>query len=340
MKSLLHPVERIPVWLQIVLLVSPFAIGVVCVTLGRYEISVLQVLQAFWDKLVGNEIDATINAVIFNIRLPRIILALILGGGLACAGAAFQSLFGNPLATPDTLGVTSGASVGAIVALLLNLDSFTVQMVSLLFGIGTVALTTTIARRRGQTSIVMLVLAGVIVSALLSAVVSILKYTADPLSKLPVITYWLMGSLAGADYKSLLLGTPLILLGILILCSLRWRLNILTLSEDEAKASGIKVQKTRMIVILASTMITASCVSMCGQVGWVGLLIPHVSRMLIGSNNRFVMPVCLSLGAIFMLLVDSLARTAMSSEIPISVLTALIGAPIFISLLRKTGDGR
>ena len=339
MKTFFRFGTKLPAWMAALLILLPLVAALVCLTVGRYHLSISQVLDALYCRASGLPLDETVSSVVFNLRLPRILLAICLGAGLACAGAAFQGLFGNPLATPDTLGVTSGASVGAILALLANRSSFTVQVIALIFGLTTVFLTTMVAKRNGRTSIVMLVLSGTIISALLSAVVSILKYTADPLSKLPEITFWLMGSLSGTTYRSLLLGIPFILVGVILLFLLRWRLNILTLSEDEAKSAGIQVQKTRIVVIIASTMVTASCVSMCGQVGWVGLLIPHCARMIVGSNNRFVIPISISLGAVFMLLVDTLARAMMSSEIPISILTALIGAPFFISLLRKTGGG-
>ncbi|MDN6740395.1 MAG: iron ABC transporter permease, partial [Corynebacterium casei] len=171
------------------------------------------------------------------------------------------------------------------------------------------------------------------------AVISILKYVADPNEKLPQITYWLMGSLAGANLRSLAIGTPFILLGIITILVLRWRLNILALGDDEARASGMNVRFVRALVIVAATLTTASVVSMCGQVGWVGLLIPHCARMLCGNNNRFVVPISLLLGAIFLVVIDTLARSVSEAEIPISVLTALVGAPFFIYLLRKTGGG-
>ena len=183
---------------------------------------------------------------------------------------------------------------------------------------------------------VYLVLAGVIASSLFNAIGSLLKYTADPQDKLPEITYWLMGSFTSATYKKLLIGSPLILIGIVVIYLLRWRLNILSLSEDEAKASGINLKRTQMIFILASTVITASAVSMCGQVGWIGLLVPHCARMLVGSNNRYVVPLSLSLGASFMILIDTLSRSISIIELPLSILTAIIGAPAFISLLNKT----
>lgn len=182
---------------------------------------------------------------------------------------------------------------------------------------------------------VYLVLAGMIASSLFNAIGSLLKYTADPQDKLPQITYWLMGSFTGAGYQDILIGSPLILVGTVIIYLLRWRLNILSLSADEAQSSGINIRQTRMIFILASTLITASSVSMCGQVGWIGLLIPHCARLLVGSNNRYVIPFSISLGISFMIVIDTLSRSISVIELPISILTAIVGAPVFISLLNR-----
>lgn len=321
----------------IILALLPVLTAFICLAIGRYPLPLRIICKTLFFKVTGTEPDKMALPIVFNLRLPRILLALGMGAGLACAGAAFQSLFANMLATPDTLGVTTGASVGAVIALIADQSMLTVQIVALVFGLATVLLTTVVAKVRGETSITRLVLSGVIISALLGAILSILKYAADPKDKLPTITYWLMGSLAGITYRSLLLGIPPIILGIIVIYLLRWRLNILSLSEDEAKATGTNVAKIRLALIIAATMITASSVSMCGQVGWVGLIIPHSARMLGGSDNRFVVPISISLGAIFMLGIDTVSRTLLESEIPISTLTALVGAPFFITLLRRTG---
>lgn len=325
--------------LTIVLILLPILLSVVCLALGRYSLTIGETVRALLSTFTSIETNNTAYTIVVNLRLPRVILAVTLGAGLACAGAAFQGLFSNPLATPDTLGVTAGAAVGAIVGIMFDKNLITMQFIALIFGLGTAALTMAVARIRSRTSIVMIILSGVIIAALCNAVLSIIKYTADPLNKLPTITYWLMGSMSAVTYKSLALGLPFVLVGILIIFMLRWRLNILTLSEDEIRASGINVPRIRMAIITASTMITASCVSMCGQVGWVGLLVPHCARMIFGSNNRYVIPASISLGAMFMLMIDTMARTLLPSEIPISILTAIIGAPFFIYLLRKTGGG-
>lgn len=324
----------------IALIVGLGLVMVLSLMLGRYTLTIDDIYNAAWYRLYGLSFGEPVDSVVFNLRLPRILLAALAGAGLASAGTAFQGIFGNPLATPDTLGVTAGTSVGAVSALILNFSLVGVQLLSFVAGIVTVVVTTLIARnKRGGTSVVMLILSGVMVGALASAIMSILKYTADPNNKLPQITYWLMGSLSGASMRTLALGAPFIVVGSAVIFLMRWRLNILALGDDEARAAGMNVPRARGIIIVAATLITAAVVSMCGQVGWVGLLIPHCARMICGNNNRFVVPVGTVLGAIFLVVIDTLARSSMESEIPISVLTAIIGAPFFIYLLRRTGGG-
>lgn len=300
------------------------------------EIPISDVFKTIGAIFTGQKTDVQNYSIIVNLRLPRILMAIIVGAGLTCAGNTFQSLFSNPLATPDILGVTSGTCVGAILAIILSCGILGTQLIALAFGLVSVLFTIKIAGRNKNGSMIYLVLAGVIASSLFNAIGSLLKYTADPQDKLPEITYWLMGSFTSATYQKLLIGSPLIIVGIVIIYLLRWRLNILALSEDEAKASGIDLKKTRMIFILASTLITASAVSMCGQIGWIGLLIPHCARMLVGSNNRYVVPLSISLGASFMILIDTLSRSLTVIELPLSILTAIIGAPVFILLLNRS----
>ena len=313
----------------------PIATALICLCVGRMSVPLGDVIRAIRSLFTGETAGVQNYSIIVNLRLPRILMAIVVGAGLTCAGNAYQALFSNPLATPDILGVTSGTCVGAILAIILSCSIFETQMIALAFGLLSVWFTLKIAGKNSSRSMVYLVLAGVIASSLFNAVGSLLKYTADPQDKLPEITYRLMGSFTGASYKKIAVGSPLILSGIMVIYLLRWRLNILSLSEDEAKASGINLPRTRLIFILASTVITASAVSMCGQVGWIGLLIPHCARMLVGSNNRYVIPVSLSLGASFMILIDTLSRTISIIELPLSILTAIIGAPVFITLLNK-----
>lgn len=323
--------------IAILLIVMPLIIAIICLGFGRYSITVPETIEVLMNGLKGNVAEDMRYSVIFNVRLPRILLAMFVGSGLACAGAAFQGLFTNPMATPDTLGVASGASFGAVLAMMFDANLIVIQLMALIFGLLACYITYNISKLKGKSSIVMIVLGGMVVSSLFQAFVSLAKYLADPQDKLPSITYWLMGSMSGASYHTLLLGVPFILIGIILVFALRWRLNILSLNEDEAKSMGINLKFMRILIIVAASLITSACVSMCGQVGWVGLLIPHIARMIMGSNNKTVIPFSISMGAVFMLIIDTFARSATSAEIPLSILTAIIGAPFFISLLRKTG---
>lgn len=326
--------------MSILICLLPFAAAVVCIGIGRYHISPLESLEILLSPLTGQEVDPQGWSVVYNVRLPRILLALCVGMGLSISGASFQSLFSNPLATPDTLGVATGASFGAVLALLFTRNIVVVQMAALAMGLLALAGTCLISKMNGKSSILMVVLGGMVVSSLFQALVSLAKYVADPEEDLPAITYWLMGSMSRATYRGLALGIPLILLGVALLFLLRWRLNILSLQEDETKALGIDVRKLRLMVMAAATLVTAACVSLCGQVGWVGLLIPHTARMLYGSDNRKIIPASLALGSAFMVVIDTASRAATAAEIPVSILTAIIGAPFFIILLRRTGGAK
>lgn len=316
-----------------VLLLSLAALG-----MGRFAVSPREVLAVlFPGAFSGVEISDNMRKVVLDIRLPRILLALLAGAGLSVAGAAFQALFSNPLATPDTLGVATGASFGAVLGILFGFSVLTVQLFALASGLLAVALVYLVSRQKGGAPMMMMILSGMVISALFSALVSLIKYTADPQDVLPAITFWLMGNMQNATWKALLLGLPFILGGILIIFLFRWKLNAMTLPEEEAAALGIPVRRIRALVVLGATMITASVVSMCGLIGWVGLLIPHIARMIFGGNNKQVVPASIGLGAVFMLVIDTAARCVTASEIPVSILTAVIGAPFFIILLRKTG---
>ena len=322
---------------KMVLVLLPIVTAVMALGIGRYMISPAEVLEAITGRFTGSyEISEMAYKTVWNLRIPRILLALLVGAGLSTAGCAFQSLFANPLATPDTLGVASGSSFGAALGILLGFDMLGMQLTSFVMGALAVGLTWLggSGKGRGLSSVV---LSGIMMGSLFNALVSLVKYVADAETQLPAITYWLMGGLNSAGYQSLKLGAPAIIVGILILYCIRWRMNLLPLSEDEAKSSGINIYTLRGITIVCATMITASCVSMCGQVGWVGLLIPHMCRMKFGSNHLTLLPASISFGAVFMVIVDTAARTMTASEIPVSILTAIIGAPFFIILMRKSG---
>lgn len=323
------------------LIIGSAVLALAAIGMGRFSMSIPQtVATLFPGSLPDIEVTQTMRSVIFNIRLPRVLLSLLAGAGLSVAGASFQGLFSNPLATPDTLGVATGASFGAALGILLGCDMLMTQVCALFMGMLAVAIVYAVSRVRGGTNMVMIILGGMVVSSLFSALVSMIKYVADPQDVLPAITFWLMGSLSATNFQTLVLGAPFIIAGTAMIFALRWRLNVLSLNEDEAHTLGVNVKLLRLLVILASTMITASVVSMCGLIGWVGLLIPHISRMIFGNDNRRVIPASIALGAIFMLVIDTIARTATASEIPVSILTAVIGAPVFIILLRKTGGIR
>ena len=317
------------------LLLLPILCFFGCLCLGRMAIRPSEVAAAIVSGLGWSApVSAQTATVIRSIRIPRLILAAIAGMGLSISGSTFQSLYSNPLATPDTLGVASGSAFGAALALLLNLGMLGVQLTSFCFGLAAVLLTglsgTGLEDEKNTP-----ILAGIMVGSLFNALISLVKFTADTESQLPAITYWLMGSMESAGYRSLFIGAPPILLCTGLLLLLRWRMNLLPLSGDEAISAGVDRKALRITAQVCATLITASCVSMCGQVGWVGLLVPHICRMKFGSNHVSLLPACVSVGAAFMMLVDTAARTLSPREIPISVLTAIIGAPFFVYLLRK-----
>lgn len=323
-------------YLYFILIIFPILCGIISLSMGRMDIKISEIILLFKNFILKRELDPMMESLIFNIRLPRVLTALLVGAGLTAAGISFQSLFSNPLATPDILGVSSSASLGAILGILLSFDTMGIQMLALLTGLFSIFITINIVKK-DETSMMSLILAGIIVSSLANALSSLLKYTADPMDKLPQITYWLMGSFGRTSYKNLLLAGPLIIISIIVIYKMRWSLNILSLSEDEAISLGLNIKKTRLIFIFASTLITASSVSICGQIGWIGLIIPHLVRLIVGANNLYTLPLGLSLGAGFMALIEAFSRTVSVIELPISILTAILGAPIFIVLMRKSG---
>lgn len=304
----------------------------ICMGIGRYSVSLMEIFRT----ISGNSVDSFSSTVLLKIRFPRLILAAFAGAGLACSGASFQGVFSNPLATPDTVGVASGSAFGAVLAMIMQLPLGGIQFFSVCSGILACLITVSIGRVNGKSSLIMMILSGIMVSALFQALISIVKYIADPEDLLPSITYWLMGSLSSVSVKYLTVSALLIIAGILVIWLLRWKINILSMDEDEAKSLGVNVTVYRIVLIIAASVITSSCVSLCGQIGWVGLLIPHMARLICGSDNRNVIPLSISIGAIFMMLMDTLARSLTSVEIPVSVLTAIVGAPVFIILLRKS----
>lgn len=279
------------------------------------------------------------ETVVLAIRLPRILAAMAIGAALSGAGAAFQGVFRNPMVSPDVLGVAAGAAFGAALAILLGGNTLTVQ--GLAFGCGLAAVATSYGiglwHRHG--GILIMILAGLIVGTVFSAGISLIKYLADPDNALPAITFWLMGSLASIQMRDLGLAAPPIALGLTVLIVLRWRLNILSFGDDEARALGVDASRIRVVTVIAATLVTAAAVAVGGVIGLVGLVVPHLARLLVGPNYRTLMPASIVLGAAFLLMVDNLARSLASSEIPLGILTSLIGAPFFLGLLINARKG-
>lgn len=308
--------------------------------IGRYPIKPLQLFGILGSKMFPIEPfwAANMENTVFNVRIPRIILACLVGCSLSVAGASYQGIFQNPMAAPDILGASSGAAFGAALAIVLNFPSAMTTVSAFVFSIGTVLLVTFISKHAGGSKILGLVLAGIMVSSLFSAGTSFIKLIADPNNQLPEITYWLMGSLAGAKMKDVLFAAVPMAIGLVPLILFRWRINVVTMGDDEARSIGVNAQKIRFWVIIASTLITAASVSVSGMIGWVGLVIPHLSRKVIGNNYVHLIPATMLIGAGFMLLVDNVSRNLLATEIPLGILTAVIGTPFFIYLITRKED--
>ena len=319
-----------------ILVFLPIVLFFISFLIGRYPISPVEVVLTILSPIFPEfAISPKITSIVFDIRLPRIIAAMVVGGSLSVAGAAFQGIFKNPLVSPDLLGVSKGAGFGASVAILASFSNIFVQIFAFIFGLISVFLTYTIAKAYKGGGTLILVLSGVAISAFFYALISGAKFIADPYDKLPQITYWLMGSLSSVTLDKLLLISIPITIGILILLFLRWHLNVLAMGDEEAQSLGINPARFRLIIIIASTLITSAAVSISGIVEWVGLIVPHISRMIVGPDNKWLIPASLSLGASFLLIVDNISRSISSIEIPLGILTSLIGVPIFLYLLRK-----
>lgn len=320
----------IVVCLFILAVVTFFSMGI-----GRYPVSSASLFS--WIA-TGHCTDDNLPVILFNIRLPRLIGAIASGGALAMSGAAYQGMFRNPMVSPDILGVSSGAGFGAALAILLSLPVAGIQILSFGGGITAVLIAVSISKTIGRShdSVLVLVLSGIIISSLFGALLSMLKYVADPDDKLPAITYWLMGSLANIRMNDLMVILPLLLVGSIPLMLVSWRLNVLSFGEDEARSLGVHTGWMRALVILCATLMSASIISITGIIGWVGLMVPHLARFVAGPNHRMLLPVSFLFGAIFMLLVDNIARSVVSVEIPIGIITALLGAPFFIWFLKKS----
>lgn len=307
---------------------------------GRYGVPLGQVVRILLSGVLPLEQTWTGNMAIavLNVRLPRILLACLVGCGLSAAGTGYQTVFQNPMAAPDILGTSSGACFGAALAILTGQGAVMIAVFAFLASLLSVALVYLVGNHTRGNRVVNLLLAGIMVGSLFSACTSYIKLVADPTNQLPQITYWLMGSLSGTRLGKVRFAAVCMAVGLVPLLLLRWRMNLLTLSPDEARAMGAHTDRLRLAVILSSTVLTAAAVSVSGMIGWVGLVIPHLSRRIVGSDCRRLMPMACLFGAAFLLLVDDMARCLTATEIPIGILTAFVGAPFFIYLMVKGGD--
>lgn len=304
---------------------------------GRYPLSVAEVAAVVWHRLAGSANPGTADAIVWQIRMPRVAVAMLVGAALAAAGTAYQHLFRNPLVAPDTLGVSSGAALGAVLGIVLGAGIVAIEAAAFVGGAAAVIAVMLIASRlEAHEPLVTLILTGVVVASLLGAAISLVKYLADPYNELPAITFWLMGSFSSASPHELASLAPAVAIALVVLLALGWRINLLALPEDEARALGVNTRQLRAIVIAAATLATSASVAVSGIVGWVGLVVPHMARLLVGPEFSRLLPVATLFGAMFMLLIDTLARTMASVEIPPGILTAVIGTPVFIALLARS----
>jgi iron complex transport system permease protein len=318
------------------------ALMAVAFSVGRYPVAPGDLVTLLWSQLTGGQsgLDPTLQTVVLKIRGPRVVAALVIGAALAAAGAAYQNMFRNPLVSPDILGVSAGAAVGAVLGIFLSLGVIAIQSLAFAFGLAAVGLVYIIANAvRGHDPLLVLVLAGVVIGALLGACVALMKYLADPYNQLPAITFWLLGSLASAAPEDVWATLPLMIAGLLPMWLLRWRINLLSLDDEEARSLGVETGRIRVVVIGAATLMTSAAVAISGVIGWIGLVIPHFARMLVGPDFSRLLPASALLGAAFLLGVDTAARTVARIEIPLGVLTAFVGTPLFLWQLAATRRG-
>lgn len=322
---------------MLVLILSTGVLGLIALCVGRYYVSPANALKILLSPLTAMEVTWTQTDynVVMLLRLPRIITAFLVGSALSLSGATFQGIFKNPLVSPDLLGVSSGATVGAALAILMGLGSIGIQGAAFGFGILAVSLTMLIPTILRKSSTLMLVLSGIIVGGFMNSILGLMKYMADPETELADITYWTLGSISKVDPEVLRVVAPIIIVTSLVLIGMRWRINVLSLGDQEARTMGVNVRMERTLMILSATLLTAGAVCLSGTIGWIGLVIPHLSRLLVGNNHSRLIPVTVVIGAAFLIIVDTLARTLTGGEIPLGILTGFIGAPFFTWILFK-----
>ncbi|HBW35582.1 iron ABC transporter permease [Desulfosporosinus sp. BICA1-9] len=320
------------------LILCPIGFVFLSLFIGRYPISIVSIIDMFWSKLTFTTYNLSdiYQTVVWEIRMPRAILGALVGGSLAMSGAAFQGLFRNPLVSSGILGVSSGAGFGAALAILIFNTQTTIYLFAFGFALLAVIISYLIGKVYNTAPTIMLVLGGTIVSSAFAALISFIKYVADPSDKLPAIVFWLMGSLASASLQDLwIAGIPMVI-GMGGIWALRWRINVLSMGDRQARSLGINTTLNKGLLVIFATLATAGAVAVSGTIGWVGLIIPHIGRMIVGNDNRLLIPASFSLGASFLILIDLTGRMITGSEIPLSILTALIGAPFFVYLLKIT----
>jgi iron complex transport system permease protein len=312
----------------------------VALSVGRFPVPFPSVVRTLLSHVVPVDPPASPveQNVVWLVRLPRVVLALLVGGGLGIAGAGLQATFRNPLVSPDIVGVSSGASFGGALALLLGLGSVALVGGAFVFGLLALAILFAVTTVREGTPMLMIVLGGVVTGSFFSALVALVTYLADPYTTLPAIVFWLLGSVATATYTDDLVAVLPIAAGTAVLLLLRWRINVLSLGDEDAAALGVQPHRLRWTVLVASALIVSGAVAVSGVIGWVGLVIPHLARMWVGPDHRVLLPVSFLLGAVYLIAIDTVARTATPGEIPLGVLTALIGAPAFFILLRRNRE--
>lgn len=317
--------------------------------LGRYPVSPKELFGIILDRILTGLFpkgrisipqfwEDKMELVVLNIRFPRILLACLVGCCLSAAGAAFQGVFQNPMASPDLLGASSGAAFGAALAIYLNRGSGMIVVFAFISSLVCVLLVIVVSERAKGKKVIGLILSGIMISSLFSSGTSFIKLVADTTDQLPAITYWLMGSLSAAKKSDLLFALIPMVIGLVPLFLLRWRINILTMGDDEARTMGVNAKRARFIVIVCATLVTAASVSVSGLIGWIGLVIPHLARRLVGNNYKVLMPATMLFGAIFLLIVDDVCRNLLATEIPIGILMAFVGAPFFIYLIMRDGE--
>ncbi len=305
--------------------------------IGHYDVPIYQVIKIIFNKIIPLNVTWTdkMEIAVINIRFPRIFLACMVGAMLSLAGASYQSVFQNPMASPDILGASSGACFGASLGILTEQGQLGIIFFAFGFSLLSIFLVYFVAGRTRGNPVVKIILAGMVIGSLFSSGTSYIKLVADPSTKLPAITYWLIGSLSGAKMAEIKFALIPMVISMTIVMILRWRINLLTLGEEEPKTMGVDVKRLRLIIIICATILTATSVSVSGMIGWVGLIIPHIARKLVGNNCSFLMPASVILGALFLLIVDNISRNLLLVELPIGILTSFIGAPFFIYLMTK-----